>query len=184
MSKDRYEEKYTDPDLRREIKEDIKQSDRGGKPGQWSARKSQMLVREYENQGGAYKEDKKDEAAKSLEQWSEQDWQTRAGDEKARGDDSTKRYLPKEAWDKLDEAEKEEAERTKEKASKEGKQHVEWTPAVKKAMSEVERGANQTHRQEQTKNELYEKARELDVEGRSQMNKPELSQAIEKAEER
>jgi hypothetical protein len=32
-------DKYTDPKLREEVKEDIKASDKGGEPGQWSARK-------------------------------------------------------------------------------------------------------------------------------------------------
>jgi hypothetical protein len=32
-------DKYTDPNLRDEIKEEIHNSDKGGKPGQWSARK-------------------------------------------------------------------------------------------------------------------------------------------------
>jgi len=32
-------DKYTDPKLRDEIKEELKQSDKGGAPGQWSARK-------------------------------------------------------------------------------------------------------------------------------------------------
>ena len=55
MASDDYDEKYTDPDLRRKIKDELMQSDKGGKPGQWSARKSQMLAREYEAQGGSYK---------------------------------------------------------------------------------------------------------------------------------
>ena len=36
MGKD---DKYTDPELRNEVKEEIHQSDKGGAPGQWSARK-------------------------------------------------------------------------------------------------------------------------------------------------
>jgi hypothetical protein len=32
-------DKYTDPDLRDEIKEEVHASDKGGRPGQWSARK-------------------------------------------------------------------------------------------------------------------------------------------------
>lgn len=32
-------EKYTDPELRDEIKKEVHNSDKGGKPGQWSARK-------------------------------------------------------------------------------------------------------------------------------------------------
>lgn len=33
------DDKYTDPELREQVKEEVKQSDKGGKPGQWSARK-------------------------------------------------------------------------------------------------------------------------------------------------
>lgn len=32
-------DKYSDPKLRDEVKEELKQSDKGGEPGQWSARK-------------------------------------------------------------------------------------------------------------------------------------------------
>ena len=32
-------DKYSDPKLRDEIKDELMQSDKGGKPGQWSARK-------------------------------------------------------------------------------------------------------------------------------------------------
>lgn len=134
---DDYDEKYTDPELRRRLKDEIMASDKGGKPGQWSARKSQLLVREYEQQGGGYKGEK-DEAARSLEEWSEQDWQTEAGDDRAREGNVTRRYLPREVWEKLTDAEKEEAEQTKEKASKHGEQHVGYTDAVKQALHEVE----------------------------------------------
>jgi hypothetical protein len=143
MAKKKVEEKYTDPELREEIKEEIKESDKGGKPGQWSARKSQMLVREYEKQGGGYKQSQKDEAAKSLEKWSEQDWQTEEGETRARDGEVTKRYLPKEVWERLSDQEKKEAEQTKEKAAKEGKQHVEWPDAVKRVMREVEQESDQ-----------------------------------------
>jgi hypothetical protein len=134
---DNYDEKYTDPELRRRLKDEIMASDKGGEPGQWSARKSQLLVHEYEKHGGGYKGEK-DEAARSLEEWSEQGWQTEEGDDRAREGNVTKRYLPKEVWDKLTDAEKEEAERTKEEASKHGEQHVEYTPAIKRALHEVE----------------------------------------------
>ncbi len=48
------ENKYTKPELREKIKQELMQSDKGGKKGQWSARKSQLLVKEYEKQGGGY----------------------------------------------------------------------------------------------------------------------------------
>ena len=178
MSQDSYEQKYTKPDLRRQIKDEIMQSDKGGKPGQWSARKSQLLVQEYEKQGGGYKKDDKDEAAKSLEDWGEQDWQTQDG-KKARQDGKTKRYLPKEVWDKLSDKEKKEAEKIKQKASKKGEQYVEWTPAIKQAMKEVGY-SDADSSSEPTKQELYEKAQDLDIDGRSQMDKAELKEAVKK----
>ena len=32
-------DKYTDPELREQVKEELKEGDKGGAPGQWSARK-------------------------------------------------------------------------------------------------------------------------------------------------
>jgi hypothetical protein len=61
------DDNYTDPALRERLKEEIKAGDKGGKPGQWSARKSQLLAHEYEKAGGGYKNDKKTEAQKDLE---------------------------------------------------------------------------------------------------------------------
>ncbi len=46
---------YTKPDLRKRIFERIKAGSKGGKPGQWSARKAQMMAKEYKSQGGGYK---------------------------------------------------------------------------------------------------------------------------------
>ncbi len=174
---DDYDEKYTKPDLRRKIKDEIMDSDKGGDPGQWSARKSQLLVQEYEKQGGGYKGDK-DEDAKSLEEWTKQNWQTVEGGADARDEDGTKRYLPEAVWDELSDEEKREAERTKEEASKEGEQYVEWPDAVKKAYHKVT-GGDAGGR---TKEELYEKAQELDVSGRSKMSKDELQKAVDEAQ--
>ena len=49
---------------------------KAGKPGQWSARKSQLLVQEYEKEGGGYSGEKT-EKQKSLEKWGEEKWQTK-----------------------------------------------------------------------------------------------------------
>lgn len=45
---------YTKPNLRKKLFEKIKASNKGGKPGQWSARKAQFLAKEYEEAGGGY----------------------------------------------------------------------------------------------------------------------------------
>lgn len=189
---DNYEQKYTKPDLRRQLKQAIQDSDRGGAPGEWSARKSQLLVQEYEKHGGGYKQDEehKDEAARSLEAWTAQNWQTIEGEGDARRKDKTKRYLPKEVWQRLSEAEKEEAEKTKERASQKGKQYVDWTPAIQRAMQEVGYTSDdspdqgqQSQPDEISKEELYNRARDLDIEGRSQMDKNELKAAVSDAKE-
>jgi hypothetical protein len=46
---------YTKPTLRKQLFEKIKAGDKGGASGQWSARKAQMLAREYKASGGGYK---------------------------------------------------------------------------------------------------------------------------------
>jgi hypothetical protein len=46
---------YTKPTMRKQIFERIKAGSKGGKPGQWSARKAQMLAVEYKKSGGGYK---------------------------------------------------------------------------------------------------------------------------------
>ena len=43
---------YTKPGMRREIFQRIKSGDKGGRSGQWSARKAQMLARQYKSRGG------------------------------------------------------------------------------------------------------------------------------------
>lgn len=46
---------YTKPTLRKRLFERIKAGSKGGSPGQWSARKAQLLAREYKAAGGGYK---------------------------------------------------------------------------------------------------------------------------------
>ncbi len=46
---------YTKPAMRKRLFEKIKAGSKGGKPGQWSARKAQLLAREYKSKGGGYK---------------------------------------------------------------------------------------------------------------------------------
>ncbi len=46
---------YTKPGMRKRIFERIKAGSKGGKPGQWSARKAQMLANKNKLKGGGYK---------------------------------------------------------------------------------------------------------------------------------
>lgn len=46
---------YTKPTMRKALFEKIKAGGKGGDPGEWSARKAQILAREYKAKGGGYK---------------------------------------------------------------------------------------------------------------------------------
>lgn len=46
---------YTKPGMRKVIFNKIKAGSKGGDPGEWSARKAQLLAKEYKSKGGGYK---------------------------------------------------------------------------------------------------------------------------------
>jgi hypothetical protein len=46
---------YTNPGMRKSLFNSIKAGGKGGNPGQWSARKAQMLAKQYKAKGGGYK---------------------------------------------------------------------------------------------------------------------------------
>jgi hypothetical protein len=46
---------YTKPSMRKRLFEKIKRGTKGGNAGQWSARKAQLLAKEYKAAGGGYK---------------------------------------------------------------------------------------------------------------------------------
>tara|TARA_R110002167_G_scaffold77907_4_gene215999 strand:- start:441 stop:608 length:168 start_codon:yes stop_codon:yes gene_type:complete len=46
---------YTKPTMRKNLVAKVKAGGKGGKPGQWSARKAQMVAKQYKAKGGGYK---------------------------------------------------------------------------------------------------------------------------------
>ena len=46
---------YTKPAMRKQLFNKIKAGSKGGKPNSWSARKAQMLAKEYKDKGGEYR---------------------------------------------------------------------------------------------------------------------------------
>jgi hypothetical protein len=75
--------KYTKPGLRESIKKRITAGSKGGKPGQWSARKAQMVAAEYKKKGGGYKGGQSSKQ-KDLKKWGKEDWQTKDQYEKGK----------------------------------------------------------------------------------------------------
>jgi hypothetical protein len=47
---------YTKPGMRKSLFNQIKAGGKGGSPGQWSARKAQMLAMKYKQKGGGYRD--------------------------------------------------------------------------------------------------------------------------------
>lgn len=165
--------RYTDPELRERLKERIRAGTKGGRAGQWSARKSQLLVNEYEKQGGGYVGEKS-ESAKALEKWQSEEWQTRTGETRARQGAQTRRYLPRRAWEELTPTERARTDQKKRRASRRGQQFVPNTETARDAARRVRR----TSRPEPTRKELYERARARGIPGRSRMDKAALRRAL------
>ncbi len=46
---------YTKPEMRKRLFNKIKAGTKGGDPGEWSARKAQLLANEYKKKGGGYR---------------------------------------------------------------------------------------------------------------------------------
>ncbi len=130
------DDNYTKPELREHIKEEVMAGDKGGKPGQWSARKAQLVAHEYVAEGGGYKHPR-NEAQQHLKQWGDEHWHT--ADEKpairddGNGHEETHRYLPDEAWKELSPEEKKATDDKKVHGSQEGKQYVANTKKASEA---------------------------------------------------
>ena len=122
---------YTKPELRKRILNQVKAGSQGGKPGQWSARKAQLVAQKYEKAGGGYT-GSKTKNQQNLSKWTNEKWRTSDG-KKAQRPGGTTRYLPDKAWKQLTPAQKAATNRKKIAASKQGKQFVANTPAAKKA---------------------------------------------------
>lgn len=130
-SKGSVADNYTKPELREKIKAAVTADDKGGRAGQWSARKAQMVAHEYEAQGGGYKHERT-EAQESLKEWSDEHWHTADGKPAIQGEE-THRYLPDAAWKDLSADEKQATDKKKLAGAKQGKQFVPNTPAAAKA---------------------------------------------------
>lgn len=105
----------------------------GGKPGQWSARKAQLLAQKYKKAGGGYS-GPKSASQKSLSKWTKEDWGTKSGKPSTQGPKATgERYLPKKAIQSLSSAEYKATSDKKRRGTRAGKQFVPNTPAAKAA---------------------------------------------------
>ena len=176
--------KKTDPKLWNKVKEEVTQSSKGGKPGQWSARKAQMATSEYKKEGGGYAGKKSDD--NHLKQWTDEEWGTKSGRESGK---TGERYLPKKARETLSDSEYERSTAKKRSDSAKGKQFSKQPDDVaEKAASSRKTGGKTSGKTGKTaakggnggttKAQLMERARKQDIPGRSKMTKGELERAL------
>jgi hypothetical protein len=162
----------TDPKLWERVKAEITKGDKGGDPGEWSARKAQMAVQEYKRRGGGYKGKKSED--NHLVQWEHEEWGTKSG--KASGE-TGERYLPKKAREKLSDAEYKRTSAKKRADTKAGRQFSKQPRDIaRKAASARRTGKGAGH--ERSKADLMAEARKRDIPGRSKMSKAQLERAL------
>ena len=124
---------YTKPNLRATILASVKAGTEGGKAGQWSARKAQIVAQRYKKAGGGYTGPKTSKQ-KSLSKWTSEKWTTKSDKPSTQGPKATgERYLPKKAIQSLTPAQYAATSRKKRAGTKAGKQFVPNTPAAKRA---------------------------------------------------
>lgn len=115
----------TRPALWRRIVEDVRAGGKGGRPGEWSARKAQRAVRLYEAAGGGYVGPKPEDNA--LARWTRQQWTTRSGRPSL---ESGERYLPAAAWAALSPQEAGATTRAKRAGLARGEQYTAQPPGI------------------------------------------------------
>ena len=121
---------YTKPSLRDQIVASVKAGTSGGRSGQWSARKAQLVAQKYKAAGGGYSGPKTSKQ-KSLSKWGKEKWRTKSGKPSTQGPKATgERYLPKKAIESLSSAEYAKTTAAKRKGTKSGQQFVKQPPKI------------------------------------------------------
>ena len=174
--------KKTDPALWDKVKNEVTQGGRGGKPGQWSARKAQLAVHDYKAQGGGYAGGKT--ADNHLRQWTQEDWGTQSG--QASGE-TGERYLPKRARAHLTGQEYAETTAKKREDSRKGRQFSAQPPSIASKTADYRAGHHgdgsnaaeaQADLTQLKRTDLLKKAAQAGVTGRSRMSKADLLKAL------
>ena len=112
----------TNEALWKRVVSQVKAGSKGGKAGEWSARKAQLAGKIYKDRGGSYS-GKKTEAQKSMTKWTKEEWGTKSGKPSTQGKKATgERYLPKKARQALTDKEYKATTAKKRADTKKGKQ--------------------------------------------------------------
>lgn len=169
----------THPELWETVKAEVKESERGGKAGEWSARKAQLAVQEYKKRGGGYRGGKP--ADNPLKPWTDEKWAAQSGKPSA---ETGERYLPQEAREALSDEDYRATTQKKRGDTAKGKPFSRQPQAIAAKTAQYRDTAGKAEpkpeprKPEPTKDDLLRQAKMLEIDGRSRMNKEELAQAI------
>lgn len=159
----------TDPALWERIKHEVTEGEKGGEPGQWSARKAQIAVQRYKAEGGKYKGRK--DPDNHLAQWTKEEWGTKSGEESG---ETGERYLPKKAREALTDKEYARTTAKKRADTARGKQYSAQP-------EDVARKTAAAKLSDLPRTELLKRAAQHNVAGRSRMKKADLVAALGRA---
>lgn len=171
--------KKTDPALWDAVRNEITQGDRGGKSGQWSARKAQLAVQVYKKRGGTYQGAK--DPDNHLRQWTDEAWGTASG---AQSGETGERYLPEHARERLTKKEYAKTTAKKQTDTRKGKQFSAQPPAIARKTAQDRHdsasaaGSTQINLASLRRKELMDKAARSGITGRSRMSKSQLVEAL------
>lgn len=163
----------SDPALWDKIKHEVTEGDRGGKPGQWSARKAQLAVHDYKAAGGGYKGEKAED--NHLHEWTAEHWGTKSG---GKSGETGERYLPEHAREQLTDREYAETTAKKRADTRRGKQFSAQPHAIADKVSHDRHAQADAALAKLTRSELLAQAAEKRIAGRSRMRKDELVRAL------
>ncbi len=161
--------KKTDPALWDRVKREITEGDKGGKPGQWSARKAQLATASYKARGGGYEGGKTGD--NHLSQWTREDWGTKSG---SKSEETGERYLPKAARTALSDDDYKRTTAKKRADTRKGRQFSAQPDDIARKTAAHRRTGDQG----ETKAALMERARARGIRGRSRMSKEALAHAL------
>jgi hypothetical protein len=155
----------TDPALWDKVKHEVTDGDKGGKPGQWSARKAQLAVTEYKHEGGGYKGEKS--ADNHLVQWTKEEWGTKSGKESG---ETGERYLPRQAREAISDADYKRSTAKKRADTAKGKQFSAQPKDVAAKTAPFRSGV--------TRADLLKQAASKGIKGRTRMTTADLEKAL------
>ncbi len=162
--------KKTDPELWEKVKQEVTEGEKGGKAGQWSARKAQLAVHDYKAAGGGYVGGKTED--NHLHQWTEEHWGTKSGEASAK---TGERYLPEAARAHLTDAEYAETTEKKRRDTRAGKQHsAQPAKIARKTAADRDTGGLEGL----TVAELRKRAAAKHIQGRATMRKADLLKSL------